>query len=121
MLCLYVEAPFAACRTFTAGWYRPTAPFLTPSAAYGLLLNIGAVESRLYEHEDGHGGKAPASLMRPGLPEVRLALAAVPSRDGAAFPFIQSMYQQLHNYPVGKDAGMPEEWARGTKNNITPV
>ena len=35
MLALYVEAPFAAFRTFTAGWYRPTAAFLTPSAAYG--------------------------------------------------------------------------------------
>ena len=32
MITLYVEAPFAACRTFTAGWYRPTATFLTPSA-----------------------------------------------------------------------------------------
>ena len=30
MLCLYVQAPFAAFRTFTAGWYRPTAAFLTP-------------------------------------------------------------------------------------------
>ena len=40
MLCLYVQAPFAACRTFTAGWYRPTATFLTPSAAYGLILNV---------------------------------------------------------------------------------
>ena len=32
MLALYIEAPFAVCRTFTAGWYRPTATFLTPSA-----------------------------------------------------------------------------------------
>ena len=39
MLLLYIKAPFAAFRTFTAGRYRPTAPFLTPSAAYGLVLN----------------------------------------------------------------------------------
>ena len=34
-----------SCRTFTAGWYRPTATFLTPSAAYGLLLNLAGIES----------------------------------------------------------------------------
>ncbi len=36
MFILYVQAPFAAFRTFRTGWYRPTATFLTPSAAYGL-------------------------------------------------------------------------------------
>ena len=30
MLRLRVRAPFAALRTFTAGAYRPTAPFITP-------------------------------------------------------------------------------------------
>src|SRR5438552_2555013 len=74
MLCLYVEAPFATCRTFTAGWYRPTATFLTPSAAYGLLLNIAGIESRLREEDPEHDGKTPASLIRPGLPRVQLAL-----------------------------------------------
>ena len=121
MLCLYVEAPVAACRTFTAGWYRPTAPFLTPSAAYGLVLNVAAVESRLGEHEEGHDGRTPASLTRPGLPPVRLALGAVPGPGGAALPRVQTLFQQLHNYPVGKDAGMPEEQAWGAKNNISPV
>jgi CRISPR-associated protein Cas5t len=121
MLCLYLEAPFAACRTFTAGWYRPTATFLTPTAAYGLVLNVAAIESRLYEHEKGHDGRTPASLTRPSLPAVRLALAALPSGAAAGLPRVQSLYQQLHNYPVGKDAGTPVEWAHGTKNNITPV
>ena len=72
MLCLYLQAPFAACRTFTAGWYRPTATFLTPSAAYGLLLNIAGIESRLYEHDPSHDGSAPATLTRSGLPAARL-------------------------------------------------
>jgi CRISPR-associated protein Cas5t len=122
MLTLYLQAPFAACRTFTAGWYRPTAGFLTPSAAYGLILNVAAIEMRLREEDDGHDGKTPASLTRAGLPPVRLALG-VPARAGeeVRFPSVQTIYQQLHNYPVGSDAGMPAELAKGNKNNITPV
>lgn len=122
MICLYLEAPFAVCRTFTAGWYRPTATFLTPSAAYGLVLNIAGIESRLREEDSGHDGKTSASLMQPGLPSVRIALGAPAGIDGTiSFPSVQSMYQQLHNYPVGKDAGMPKELSMGNKNNITPV
>jgi CRISPR-associated protein Cas5t len=119
MLCLYAQAPFAACRTFTAGWYRPTATFLTPSAAYGLALNVAGIDSRLREEDGRHDGRVPASYLRPGLPAVRVALGA--PQGGGPFPEVQTVYQQLHNYPVGKDAGVPEEWARGRKNNITPV
>jgi CRISPR-associated protein Cas5t len=121
MLCLYLQAPFAACRTFTAGWYRPTATFLTPSAAYGLLLNIAGIESRLYEHDPTHDGSAPATLMRTDLPAVRIALGA-PEKESlaASLPTVQTIYQQLHNYPVGT-SGMPAELTKGTKNNITPV
>jgi CRISPR-associated protein Cas5t len=122
MLTLYLQAPFAACRTFTAGWYRPTAGFLTPSAAYGLILNVAAIEMRLREEDEGHDGKTPASLTRTGLPRVRLALG-VPAGAGeeVRVPAVQTIYQQLHNYPVGSDAGMPAELAKGNKNNITPV
>lgn len=143
MLWLYVEAPFAACRTFTAGWYRPTATFLTPSAAYGLILNLAAIDSRLREGEDGHDGRTPASLTRPGLPPMKLAIGApsTPGKDRVeddpdAFPRVQTVYQQLHNYPVGKgnkvddpdDPGakvyqgdIAARRAMGTKSNITPV
>src|SRR3954469_23984515 len=99
MLCLYVQAPFAACRTFTAGWYRPTATFLTPSAAYGLVLNVAGIETRLREEDERHDGKTPASTTRPGLPSVKLAIGA--PADSDPFPRVQSVYQQLHNYPVG--------------------
>jgi CRISPR-associated protein Cas5t len=34
---------------------------------------------------------------------------------------VQSLYQQLHNYPVGASAGVSEELAMGSKNNITPI
>ena len=121
MLCLYVQAPFAACRTFTAGWYRPTATFLAPSAAYGLILNIAGVESRLREEDENHGGKSPASLMRPGLPALRIALGA-PAADGSdPYPRVQTVYQQLHNYPVGASGQERAESAHGNKYNITPV
>ena len=76
MLCLYLQAPFAVCRTFAAGWYRPTATFLTPSAAYGLVLNIAGIESRLREEDAAHDGKTPASLIQLGLPKVRIAIGA---------------------------------------------
>jgi len=121
MICLYLQAPFAACRTFTAGWYRPSATFLTPSAAYGLILNIAGIESRLYEHDPDHDGSAPATLTQPGLPAARLALGAPESESlAASLPTVQTIYQQLHNYPVGT-SGMPRELTKGTKNNITPV
>jgi CRISPR-associated protein Cas5t len=116
MLRLYVRAPFAAFRTFTAGWYRPTAAFLTPSAAYGLVLNLAGYESR---RDDGH---SPMTMTAFGLPSVRLALGAVPGGSQGPYPSVQTLYQQLHNYPVGKDAGKKYiEGARGNKYNITPV
>src|SRR5215470_17133188 len=113
MLLLYLEAPFAACRTFTAGWYRPTATFLTPSAAYGLVLNVAGVESRLREENERHSGKAPASLTQPGLPPVRLAVGAFAVDGGDPFPRVQTVYQQLHNYPVGTSGQERAESARG--------
>lgn len=129
MLWLRVEAPFAACRTFTAGWYRPTATFLTPSAAYGLVLNLAGIDSRLREGDDGHDGKTPATLVRKdGLPPMKLALGAVAKdRTGgtipfdAAFPRVQSVYQQLHNYPVGASGKEHAKNTWGNKYNITPV
>jgi CRISPR-associated protein Cas5t len=119
MLCLYVQAPFAAFRTFTAGWYRPTAGFLTPSAAYGLLLNLAGIETR---RDDG---LSPMTVTRFGLPTLRIALGAVPDprADDAhgAFPSVQTVYQQLHNYPVGASGKERKDEAHGNKYNITPV
>lgn len=115
---LYVHAPFAVCRSFTAGWYRPTAAFLTPSAAYGLLLNIAGIESRLYEHEEGCDGRLPASLTRSDIPACRVAVGLP---ENAKPPAVHSLFQQLHNYPVGSQAAEWTEQAKGNKNNITPV
>lgn len=109
MICLYVQAPFAVFRTFTAGSFRPTAGFITPSAAYGLLLNIAGIESR---RDDG---KSPMTLMKKNLPPAKIALGAL------SFPQVHSLYQQAHNYPVGNTSAQYAPRARGSKYNITPV
>jgi len=124
---LYVRvlAPFAAFRPLAAGWFRPTAKMVTPSAAYGLLLNFAAIDSRLPEHDEAHDGVSPTTYTQPGLPTARIALG-IPASSSSQNrvtnrPTEQIMLQQLHNYPVGKDAGVPKEWTKGNKNNITPV
>jgi CRISPR-associated protein Cas5t len=124
MLLLKLEAPFAVFRTFAAGSFRPTAGFITPSAAYGLLLNVAGIEMR---HDDG---KSQMTMIKSGLPLTNIAIAAL------EFPLQHSIYQQLHNYPVGEnnkinDPEYPDkkitqkaEGARrckGYKYNITPV
>lgn len=132
MLYLYVEAPFAAFRTFTAGWYRPSAGFITPSAAYGLLLNAAGIESRLPEGADGHDGKVPTSLTRFGLPAVEIAIGSPPFRlrgrdrrlpvpEADFLPRTHTVFQQLHNYPVGASGAERADDCKGNKYNITPV
>ena len=109
MICLYVQAPFAAFRTLTAGSFRPTAGFITPSAAYGLLLNIAGIESRLDD------GKSPMTLTKKDLPSAKIALGAL------TFPQVHSLYQQAHNYPVGNTSAEYAPATKGSKYNITPV
>lgn len=110
MICLYVQAPFAVFRIFATGSFRSTAGFITPSAAYGLVLNIAGIESRFDD------GTSTMTLTTPDLPQVKIALAAL------CFPDGQSLYQQNHNYPVGKEAGARyAPLAKGNKYNITPV
>jgi CRISPR-associated protein Cas5t len=112
MLRLRIQAPFAAFRPFTAGWYRPTAGFLTPSAAYGLALNLAGIETR---RDDG---LSAMTVTRFGLPPARIALGADPAWP---LPAVQSLFQQLHNYPVGASGKDRKDDARGNKYNITPV
>lgn len=108
-LCLEIQAPFATFRHFAAGSFRPSAPFLTPSSAYGLLLNLAGIEMRKDD------GKSAMTLTKSGLPPVEMALAA------RQFPEPQSIYQQLHNYPVGSSAKERKPLTKGSKYNIVPV
>lgn len=108
MICLYLRAPFAAFREFSAGYYRKTAPFIPPSAAYGLLLNLAGIDSR-----------RPMPLgtteMREDLPDLWIALGAV------RLPRVQSLLQQIHNWPVRRVEEEEVERVKGTKPNIQPV
>jgi CRISPR-associated protein Cas5t len=115
MLRLYIQAPFAAFRTFAAGWYRPTAGFVTPSAAYGLALNLAGIETR---RDDG---LSAMTLTRFILPPARIALGADPENPRGPHPAVQTLYQQLHNYPVGTSGKERKDDAKGNKYNITPV
>lgn len=108
MLCLYLQAPFGVFRTFTAGSFRPTAGFITPSAAYGLLLNLAGIEMR-------HEAEKEMTLIREGLPRFRIALGAL------KLPLQHTIYQQLHNYPVGDSAKDHAPKTKGNKYNIAPV
>jgi CRISPR-associated protein Cas5t len=118
MIWLYIQAPFAAFRPFSAGSFRPTAGFLTHSAVYGLVLNFAGIESRLWEHQPEHDGAAPASRLRPNLPTIRMALGLP---EDASLPRTQTIYQQLHNYPLMAGQGLRPELAKGRKNNIQPI
>jgi CRISPR-associated protein Cas5t len=113
MLRLRVKAPFAAFRPFAAGSYRMTAPFLTPSAAYGLLLNVAMIETRWDD------GRSAATVMTEGLPTCEIALGAV------RVPSVQTLFQQLHNYPVRSDETTRRQaeraGGRGQKFNIQPI
>lgn len=110
MLYLDIQAPFAAFRTFSAGSFRPTAPFMTYSAAYGLLLNLAGVEMRWDD------GKSVITDIKNGLPEMRIALGEV-----AEPPQRHVLYQQLHNYPVGPQGKERAPLTKGGKYNIVPA
>jgi CRISPR-associated protein Cas5t len=109
MLWLYVQAPFAAFRHFTAGSFRPTAPFMTPSAAYGLLLNLAGIEMRRMDD------RSPTTLIAKDLPNVEIAVGAI------VVPERHSLYQQLHNYPVGNTGADHAHACKGSKYNIAPA
>ena len=109
MGCYYLQAKFGAFRPFVSGSFRPTAGFITPSAAYGLLLNLAGVDMR---RDDG---KSVMTLIRDDPPAVRIAIGAlVPPRRHA-------IMQQLHNYPIGTSGKEHAKATKGSKYNIIPV
>lgn len=109
MICFYLQAQFATFRAFTGGSFRPTAGFITPSAAYGLVLNVAGIEMR---RDDD---KSAMSLIKKDLPPVRLALGAL------EMPNRHSILQQLHNYPIGNSGKEHAVNTKGNKYNIVPA
>jgi CRISPR-associated protein Cas5t len=105
---LRASAPFAAFRWMQAGVWRATSPVIPPSAAWGLVLNLAGIETRLAS--DG-----PTTLVRPDAPRMEIAVASL------AEPERGSLYQQLHSYPVGNSSKELAEGTRGAKYHILPV
>lgn len=105
----YLQAKFAAFRPFVSGSFRPTAGFITPTAAYGLLLNIAGIEMR---HDDG---QSLMTLIRQDLPPAKIALGMV------EIPARHCLLQQLHNYPIGTTGQDHAVNTKGNKYNIIPV
>lgn len=109
MLILYLKAPFGAYRPFVAGSYRQTSPFITPTGAYGLLLNLAGLESRLDDP------RLVATAMREDLPSAKVAIGML--RE----PTTSRLLQQLHNYPVGNTGNEHAPNTKGAKYNIQPI
>lgn len=103
-----LQAPFGAFRWMQAGVYRATSPVIPPSTAWGLLLGIAGIDVR--------SPGVPTTLIRDDAPSLELAVGVVRPAE------VSTLYQQLHGYPVGKDAGKAFKiGARGAKYQIAPV
>lgn len=107
-LWLRVRAPFAAFRGMQAGAFRTTAPVMPPSAALGLVLNLAAIESR-------DPTPRPTTGVDAGIPCMQIAVGLM--RPAV----VASLYQQLHEYPVGNSGKELAVRTHGAKYWIKPV
>lgn len=105
---LRVRAPFAAFRGMQAGAFRTTAPVMPPSAALGLVLNLAAIESR-------DPTPRPTTRTAAGIPCMQIAVGLMRP------PVVTSLYQQLHEYPVGNSGKELAARTHGAKYWIKPV
>lgn len=107
-LWLRVRAPFAAFRGFQAGTYRATSLVMPPSTAYGLILNLAAIEMRENLNE-------PITTIKKELPRLHIAIGVVSVSERS------SLYQQLHSYPVGASGKELAPRTKGAKYWIAPI
>lgn len=107
-LYLRLDAPFAAYRWLQAGVYRASFPVIPPTAAWGLALNLAGIESRGSLNE-------VVTPIRRDAPELEIAVGLV--RDGER----NSLYQQLHTYPVGASGKELQARTKGAKYWIAPA
>ncbi len=105
---VHVRAPFAAYRWLQAGVYRASSPTIPPSAAWGLLLNCAAVESRGSLNET-------STPIRDDAPSLQVAVGLVKQVG------VSTLYQQLHSYPVGSAGKERQAGAYGSKYWIAPA
>jgi CRISPR-associated protein Cas5t len=107
-LFLAIDAPFAAFRWLQAGVYRGTYPILPPSAAWGLALNLAGIESRGTLDE-------VVTPIRVDAPHLEIAVGSLHTAQRS------TLYQQLHNYPVGSSGKELQARAHGQKYWIAPA
>ncbi len=105
---MHLQAPFAAFRWMQAGVYRATSPVIPPSAAWGLVLNLAGVETRL-------AAGLETTQVRPDAPALRLAVGTVRPAE------VATLFQQLHGYPVGSSGKEFAAKAFGSKYWIAPA
>jgi CRISPR-associated protein Cas5t len=114
-LWLRVRAPFAAFRPLAAGKFRGTTQTIPHSAAYGLVLNLAAVDTR------GDGARAVTGKRR-GLAVLEIAIGdSAPEGESAPAPQVAVLYQQLHGYPVGNSSKELANRTHGAKYHIAPA
>lgn len=114
-LWLRVRAPFAAFRPLAAGVFRGTTRTMAHSAAYGLVLNFAAIDSR------GDSARAVTGK-RSGLPAFDMVIGDSATEDKPApARDIAVLYQQLHGYPVGNSSANLAEKTHGAKYHIAPA
>lgn len=122
LLFLRLKAPFAAFRPLQAGTFRSTTPTIPPITAYGLLLNLAAIDIRDWKTIS----KSSTQILKK-LPKVAQGVEIAIANLGkpTANPEVATLLQQLHNIPVNTSAKQfpPEKWERtkGCKPNIKPI
>lgn len=122
MFFLRLKAPFAAFRPLQAGAFRSTMPTIPPTTAYGLLLNLAAIDIRDWKTIS----KSSTHILKK-LPKVaqNVEIAIANLGEPTANPEKATLLQQLHNVPVNTSAKQfpPEKWERtkGCKPNIKPI
>jgi len=105
---LELDAPFSAFRWLQAGVFRGTFPVISPSAAWGLALNLAGIESRGPLDE-------VVTQVRDDAPPLEIAVGVI--RPGQR----STLYQQLHGYPVGSSGKDLRARAHGQKYWIAPA
>lgn len=108
ILFLELEAPFAAFRWMQAGVYRGTFPVMPPSAAWGFVLNLAGIETRGPLDE-------VTTAIRPDAPHLDVAVGVVHPGQRS------TLYQQLHDYPVGGSGKEFQARSHGAKYWIAPA
>jgi CRISPR-associated protein Cas5t len=117
-----LKAPFAAFRPLQAGTFRSTTPTIPPTTAYGLLLNLAAIDIRDWKTISKSSTHTLKKLPKVAQ-DVEIAIASL--AEPTANPEVATLLQQLHNIPVNTSAKQfpPEKWERtkGCKPNIKPI